>query len=618
MPTTRRLVTFAAIAALSLLVPVTAREAGYFPVEDIRPGMVATGVTVFAGAKREEFKAHVLGVLQNATAPRRNLILARLEGGPLAQTGVIAGMSGSPVSIDGRLVGAVAYSLGQFVREPIAGITPIGEMMEYTVTGPAGAPGAAAAAAAMPWPVLPLTEQALLDDLDARILGSDRFLQRAADLRASSNIEPGIALGLRRIATPLALAGYSDAAAAAFGGALRRTGLLATTAIGGGQAAADTPPEPLQGGDAIGISLVSGDLSISATGTVTHVEGSRVYAFGHPLVNLGPVRFPMTRAWVHTVLPSLMDSFKIASPGPVVGTLDQDRSTAVAGTLGAPPRTIPVRVSMRNARGQQRQFAFDVSENQTLTPTLTFFSLLSLFQSLEREAGGATYDVRGQVRLKGRGAFEFRDVFASDAPGGAAAGYVTTPLALLARNNLAAVDIDTVEVTVTTTEQPRSLTIERVWLDRPRVRAGETVTARIALRPWRGPEILREVPIRVPVNARGPLTLVVADATRVAPFDARDLRQAQNVEDVAQLISLFASLRRNNVLYVRLMAPDNGMSLSGQSLTSLPPSVLTIVEAGRSGTGATPLRLAPVGAWDLSLDGAAVGLRQMTLTVDPN
>ncbi len=615
MPTPLRFALLALAAALVLLAPLAARETATFPVSDVRPGMVASGVTVFEGARREPFTAHVLGVLRNAIGPRRHLILARLEGGPLAQTGVIAGMSGSPVFIDGRLVGAVAYSLGQFSREPIAGITPIDEMIELAGTAPApGAPPAVPRVEALPLDA-PLDEQALLADLAARTRGTDRFAERASDLRGDARLAE-LGLGLRRIATPLSLAGYSEAASAGLGAALGRLGLRAVSGFGGGQAPPDAPAGPLQGGDAVGVSLVGGDLAISATGTVTHVDGGRVYAFGHPLVNLGPVRLPMTRAWVHTVLPSLLDSFKIASPGAVVGTLDQDRSTAIAGTLGAGPRTIPVRVSLRNARGEDRRFAFDVSENQTLTPTLTFFSLLSLFQSFEREAGGATYEVRGEVRVKDHGAFPVHDVFAGDAPGGSAAGYLVTPLALLARSDLQAIEVDGIDLDVTTAEQPRTITIERVWLDQPRVRPGDTVLARVSLRPWRGAAFVRDVPLRVPEQARGTLTLVVGDATRIAPYDQRDLRQAAQANDVRQLMQLFRGLRRNNVLYVRLLSTDAGVSVGGQALTALPPSVLSVVEADRPGAGATSLRQATAGAWDLTLDGAVQGLRQLTFTVE--
>lgn len=602
----------AGLAALALLAaPLRARDAAHFPVAEIRPGMVANGVTVFEGVRREPFTANIIGVLENVVGPHRHLILARLEGGPLARTGVIAGMSGSPVYIDGRLVGAVAYSLGQFSREPIAGITPIGEMIALT-----GSPATRPEPRDLPPTRLPVDEQSLVADLRAGLRLTDRFADRADHVRSGVPGSLEVGLALRRIATPVTLGGITESAAARLGAALSGLGLRAMAGWGGGAAQMPAGAGQIEAGDAIGVNLVGGDLTMAATGTVTHVEGGRVYAFGHPLVNLGPVRMPMTRAYVHTVLPSLNDSFKISSPGPVIGTLQQDRSTAIAGALGPAPRTIPVRVTLDNERGPQRRFAFDLAEDQTLTPTLAFFSVLSVLQSYEREIGGATYHVRGQVRVRDHGAFDFDDVFAGDLAGGSAAGYIVTPLAMLARTDLAAITIDGVDLALTATERPRTLAIERVWLDSARIRPGDTVTAHVMLRPWRGAEQTRSIPIRIPPNARGPLTLVVADATRIAPYDYRDLRQAPNVDDVAQLLTLFGALRRNSTLYVRLVNQDGGAVVGGQALSSLPPSVLGVVEADRTASGGTALRTGTTGTWDVRVDGAVTGIRQVTVPLD--
>jgi hypothetical protein len=600
-----------AIVVLSLIIgTLAARDTSHFPVADVRPGMVATGETVFAGTRREPFAARIIGVLENQIGPRRNLILARLEGGPLEKTGVIAGMSGSPVYIDGRLLGAVAYSLGQFSKEPIAGITPIGEMVDLTERR-AAAPAPRASAPLR----LPVDEASLLADLRDRLRLSDHFADRPGDVRVISGTGLPDAFGLRRIATPMSIGGYSDAAASRLSGLFGGMGLRAVAAAASGQA--QFPSAPVQAGDALAVSLVSGDLAVAATGTVTWVDGQRVYAFGHPLVSLGPVSMPMARAYVHTVVPSLLDSFKVSSAGPVIGTLDQDRATAIAGTLGAPPRTIPITVGLEGSRGPAQRFAFEVARDQTLSPTLAFFSLLSVLQSYEREIGGATVAVRGQVKVRGHGAFTLDDAFAGESVSGSAMGYLVTPLALLARTDLAAVEIEGVDVTISASERPRTLAVERVWIDAGRVHPGETVNARVALRPWRSAEIVRTVPIQVPHGARGPLTLVVADATRIAPFDSRDLRQAPAVDTVPQLLRLFGSLRRNNVLYVRLVNQEPGMQISGETLPSLPPSVLGIVEADRSGAGATALRSATVGAWDVPVDGVVTGLRQTTITIEP-
>jgi hypothetical protein len=596
------------LGALLLVVPLTGRAPQFFPVSEIRPGMVANGETVFSGMAREPFTARIIGVVQNMVGPHRNLILARLEGGPLATTGVIAGMSGSPVFIDGRLVGAVAYSLGQFSREPIAGITPIGEMIEL-----AASPAAAPPPSSTPTR-LPIDEASLIQELRARLSGTDAFATRPSDVRVLAGSGVAEAAALRRIATPLTLAGYSDSIARRLGDALGGFGLRAVAGAGGGQVT--LPDTPLTGGDAVGVNLVSGDFAIAASGTVTLVDGSRVYAFGHPLVHLGPVSLPMTRAYVHAVLPSLLDSFKISSPGPVIGTLDQDRATAIAGTLGAGPATIPVSVTLESERGEPRRFNFELGREQTLTPTMAFFTVLGVLQAYEREAGGSTFAVNGTVRVKGHGAFVLDDMFAGETAAGSAVGYLATPLALLARSDIARLDVEGIDLRIKASERPRTLSVERVWLDTGRVRPGDTVVARVALRPWRGPEVVRSVPIQIPHNATGSLTLVVADATRTALYDTRDLRQVSALDTVPQLMRAFATMRRNTVMYVRLVDPESGAQVGGEALPSLPPSVMAIVEADRSGAGATPLRYATVGSWDVPLDAVIAGQRTVTVTIE--
>src|SRR5688500_720208 len=312
------------VSALALVGFVAAKPEAQirtFPVDDLKAGMVGIGKTVFEGDRLDEFQVHVLGVLRNVIGPRRNLILARLEGGPLAHTGVIAGMSGSPVYIDGRLVGAVSYSLGQFSKEPIAGITPIDEMIDAaTFAGPRRP-------AARVELEMPLTPASLRASLREAFSWMRPFADNPADVQVFGDpgVNAGIGTMLRPIATPLTLGGFDATFIDPIASAFRDQGFVPMMA---GAAAQDAPraTQPLRPGDPVGVALMSGDLELGATGTVTEVDGNRVYAFGHPFYSLGPTQFPMTRAYVHTILPSLQSSMKIASTGDVIGTVSQDRS----------------------------------------------------------------------------------------------------------------------------------------------------------------------------------------------------------------------------------------------------------------------------------------------------
>jgi hypothetical protein len=590
--------------------PVTA-EVPRMPLDEIEAGMVGEGTTVFAGTRRAPFKANILGVLQNVLGPRRSLILARLEGGPLAETGVIAGMSGSPVYIDGRLIGAVSYSLGAFSKEPIAGITPIDEMTDLAAPGPRP-------------PVtkvsfdLPLSHEGMAATL-RQAFDQAAFAMRPDAVRELSG--SGLthwSTGLRPIATPLAVAGADPSALATLDAFFRGTGFVPVAALAGTSAPSPTPAEPLQAGDAVGVSLVRGDLSLGATGTVTLVDGKDVYAFGHPFFNLGPTAFPMTRAWVHTVLPSMMSSVKLASLGEVLGTIQQDRSTAISGTLGPAPAMIPLRIALEGGRGHRRAFDLQVVDDQLFTPLLTYVSILSVLQSYEREAGAATFQIKGEARVKGHGAVALEDIFAGDQPSVPAATYVVTPIMALLRNDRAPVEIEGVDLTITASEQPRTATLERVWIDEPRLRAGRDVTLKMLTRSWRGDEQVRSVTIPLPTQVRGPLTLLVADGTRMAQWEQREWRRALEVQSVNQLIRVFNTARKNNRLYVRLVSQAPGAIVNGEPMPSLPPSVLAVLDSSRDAGRTSPIRQAVIGEWDLPVSTAVVGSRTLTLNVEPD
>src|SRR3989442_9680476 len=345
------------IAALPGLVADTPQMG----VDEIRPGMIGFGRTVFDGTRVEEFKVNILGVLENVIGPHRNLILAKLEGGPLANTGVIAGMSGSPVFVDGKLIGAVSYALGSFSKEPIAGITPVAEMTDSTAFSDVRPIGSKVKVE------YPLTRDGLTAAFRKALNWNRPFADRPGDaeltgVSAVSGLA-GTQLGtlLRPIATPLVMSGFEPDVADIFSGAFREQGFIPTGGSAAGFKNGEAPFEgPLKPGDAIGVMLVAGDLQLGGTGTVTHIDGDRVYAFGHPLYNLGPTEFPMTRAYVYTVLPSLFSSLKLSTTGEVIGTFLQDRATAIAGKLGPGPHMIPITVTLEPDHGPKRTFHFGV------------------------------------------------------------------------------------------------------------------------------------------------------------------------------------------------------------------------------------------------------------------
>lgn len=579
-------------------------------VDEVRPGMVGIGRTVFAGNTIEEFTVHIIGVLKNVVGPNRDIILARLEGGPLAHTGVIAGMSGSPVYIDGRLLGAVSYQLGQFPKEPIAGITPIGEMTDATALAPA-TPGTRPVA--IHWPPSP-------EELIA-IWSRDLGRTPAANAAVLGAADPSLlqmASLLRPISVPLVSSGFSADVLAPMSPAFAERGFVPVSSSAGASQSrpVSTAPRALRPGDAMGVGLLTGDFMLGATGTVTHVDGDRVYGFGHPMYNLGPTEFPLTQADVHVVLPSLMTSSKLASFGEVVGTVQQDRATAVAGRLGAPPKMIPVKITLNSDRTPSRTFSFSMVRDHTFTPLLTYLTVANVLTSYERGAGPASYTVKGSATIREHGAIAFEDIFAGDQPANAASAYVAGPLTFLMKNATAPVDVENIALTIDATERSRTARIERVWLDTERPRAGRDANVKVLLRTNNGEELLKTVSIHIPANATGSLQLLVADATRLSAEDRRTASRGAEAQEVADLIRTFNKARRNNRLYVRLSAPADGAVVNGEPLAALPPSVLAVLEADRNSGTYSPLRSATRGEWEVPVELAISGSRQLTISLD--
>ncbi len=586
---------------------------------DLRPGMVGIGRTVFEGTRVEEFRVHIIGVLQNLLGPNRNLILARLEGGPLADTGVIAGMSGSPVYVDGRLIGAISYALGSFSKEPIAGITPIDEMTEATAFD---APRPAAARVRLELPLQPDT----LVTAFRRALNWNRpFAARTGDSRllgvtSVAGLDGGeLGTLLRPIATPLVMAGFEPDLADLLGSAFRDQGFVPMAGGPVGPGPGEMPYEgPLKPGDAIGVELVNGDLLLGGTGTVTHIDGDRVYAFGHPLYNLGPTEFPMTRAYVYTVLPSLASSMKLSTTGEVVGTFLQDRATAIAGRLGPGPQMIPVTLTLKSDRDASRTFHFGVVKDQLFTPLMTYTAILNTLGSYERQMGAATYEVTGSASLRSHEAITFDNLFSGDSASVGAAAYIVGPITFLMDNEFEPVDVEGVNVTITASEEPRSATLERVWLDDPRPRPGRVVPLKLLLRTYRGEDEVRTLPIEIPANASGTLSLVVADGARLAQSEQRETRAPQQSRDVAQTIRALNRGRRNDTLYVKLVGAEAGAVVGGELLPALPPSVLAVLESDRHSGSFNPLYSTTLGEWQLATGHAVSGSRTLTITVSPN
>jgi hypothetical protein len=515
-------------------------------------------------------------------------------------------MSGSPVYIDGRLVGAVSYSLGQFSKEPIAGITPIDEMIDAVdKPGPrTSTPGLALPPGATAAQVFAILRRAM--DGATAPLGA---LGATADLPGAPSLA-ALVPGLRPIGSALVLSGIDPSIGSDLRHALTADGMPDSSLA---QSPRPAPAGPLRPGDPVGVSLVRGDLEMGATGTVTYVNGTRVYAFGHPFLNLGPTTMVMTRANVIGVLPSLDSSLKIATLGEVVGTMNQDRAVAIGGTLGPGPKELAITITLTSARAPDRRFKVSVLQDQLLTPLFSFVTILNAISAYERQAGTLSLGVTGLVSFGADGQVAFDDFFTGDAAASQTAGLVAGPIGAAAANEFRTVLPQSVDLRIRATEQQESAAIERVWLDTTKPRFGATHQLQVLLRDYRGGLETVTIPVTMPAQASGPLTLLVSDAATLAALEQRELRLARPAS-FEGLIGQLNLARHGNRIYATLLRSSTGTAINGDNLPALPPSAQSILDADKS-VSSSSLARSIVASWDKTLDRAVRGSRELTLTL---
>ncbi len=609
-----------AIFTAALAPQVSAQDHKFMPVDEVRPGMKGIGKTVFQGTSIESFDAEILGVLKNF-APKQDMILARLTGGPLARTGVIAGMSGSPVYIDGRLIGAVAFSF-PFATEPIAGIQPIHQMLSLLDQKPPSAPQRAQGQSG----TLPA------ESPSGFVYG--QFQKLAAGTPLHQLLLPESLLGaspfttsaggpsLSRIQTPLFVSGSSAAALQQFGPFFSALGFTPIQGGGGGSAsnvpaANATKIEP---GSSINVEMIRGDVSWSANGTVTHVEGNKVYAFGHPNLTAGPTDVPMSAGYVISLLPNLQSSFKLAVPMHVVGAFQQDRSTGISGTLGATSKMIPVSVNLKSSLNAVNKYTFQVASDRFLTAPLMNFVVFNVITASERALGEMTVSISGKIHLQNQEPVNIANVFSGDMNGPAMASIAAvSPLQYLLLSGYDGVVIDKIDLEITSIDRKTNAQLERISVNKIEVKPGETVTLTAYLRGTSGDTVIERYPVEIPAGLpAGPVQLLVGDGTTITGIDIR--RGPSGVPSgLKQVINELNKLRRNDRLYIKLTSSEPGVVIGGEEFPSLPPSMAAVINTERSSSrNVSGLPASTVREYELPQSNYVIqGQRTLTLTVKP-
>lgn len=550
-----------------------AQSTNFLPLEEVKPGQKGIGRTVFQGTEVETFDVEILGVLEK-TGPKQNVILALLSGEKIERSGVFAGMSGSPVYINDRLIGAIAFAF-PFATEPIAGITPIQEMVDVFKEH-------VGTSFKLVKAVNPASLYEVRSFPSSPFSANDYFFNVGAKFAHLQNLGQ-----MRPIDTPISLSGFSPASLRDFLGYWDQMGM--TPMLGAGSARnEDWADAPLEPGSTISVQLVNGDLDVGASGTVTHVDGNKVYAFGHPFMGIGFTELPLSKAGVIGIIPNLMNSQKISASTQPIGMIKQDRATGIMGVTGEEPSLVPVNLSLTTSRGEKREFQYQVVNDTFLTPFLLAFTVHNSIIASERALGSQTVQLKCTIRLKDQPVVNFQNNISdlTSAPAVAAVA-AAAPVNFILNSGFEDIVLEQVDIELIAVEDTRDAVLDKIWQDRLEIRPGEELMVTVFLRKPSGDLIEETYPVKIPEGlSPGNLKIMIGDGMSVTLEDAKTEQATFVPENLSQLVKAINNLKKNDRLYIRLFREQEGAIVGGEGLPGLPPSILALYNAQKT-TGDT-------------------------------
>jgi len=540
----------------------TAQNPPIITVSQIHAGMRGVAYTVFEGVKPESMDVEVLGVLHNVNGPKGDIILVRLHGQKVEYTGVVAGMSGSPVYLDGKLAGALAFRIGEFSKEPIAGVTPIADMLEINALDHS-----------------PAEETSAVKPAVNAVAGKTAAPGEASALPASAQ---GFANYLRPIETPLVFNGFSEQAIQLFSGQFASAGIVPV--MGAGSVSGDKQPEPIEAGSAISAILVRGDMNIEATCSVTYVDAQRLLACGHPLLQFGSVDLPMSKAAVLATLASPMNAFKIVNTTEAVGTFVQDRHTGIMGVFDRQPEMIPVTLSIHSSTGE-KQFHYEVLNNPKLTPVALMVTVFNALHGVNEFGEEITYRLAGSIGVKGFPEVTMKNMFAPAENAQPAAMQAAISLGerfeRIYDNPYNAPAIAGVKLDFDLVRERRWARLESARTDVTEARPGDDIMIEAVLTPYRGERIVRQIPVKIPTSAsKGPLRILVSDGDTLDRIGHGNPAFGRKL-DLASTIALLNKEHSNNRLYVSLLEADPEARVADKVMPTLPISIMNVMDGMR-------------------------------------
>ena len=562
-------------------------------VDQVRPGMKGVAYTVFQGTQPEAMEVEILGVLRDVNGPKSNVILVRLRGEKPEYSGVVAGMSGSPVYVNGKLLGALAFRIGQFSKEPIAGVTPIADMLE-------------------------------ISELDHSRPADTQPASTKARAETSRTSTPGDAAGLEQyrdfltpIDTPIVFSGFSEETLRRFAPEFAAAGITPVSGIGSADPTAHDPA-PLAPGSAVSAVLIQGDMNVAATCTVTYVDPERVLACGHPLLQFGMVDLPMTKAEVVATLASPLNSFKIVNTTEAVGSFVQDRHTGILGRLGKTPEMIPVTLTVRGG-SKPKQFHYQVLNNAKLTPVAVMATVFNSLQGVNEYGEEITYRMQGTIQVQGYPDVTLQNMFAPFDNNTPTAALVAISLGerfgRIFDNPYVTPGITGVNLEFDLARERRWARLESARTDVTEARPGDSIVIESVLRPYRGERIVQQIPIKVPTSTpKGTLHILVSDGDtldrmrRVMPALSRKM-------DLASTIAMLNQEHSNTRLYVSLLEANPQAMVEDKVMPTLPLSVMNVMEGMRGNQDMVVSGESSVNEASAPVDYVVAGAQVISVTI---
>lgn len=579
-----------ALASIALASVAVAATPATMPVEELRPGMRGVAYTVFEGVRPEKMEVEVLGVLKNVIGPRKHVILVRLHGEKVEFTGVVAGMSGSPVYIEDKLVGALAYKIGLFNKEPIAGVTPIADMLEISAQDSTPPPPTHVAR--------------------AQIIGP-------AEVSGPGLSEPEVESyrqHLQPIETPLVFSGFREETVQRFAPQFAEAGVVPV--MGAGSVEEEKQPEPLEPGSGLNMVLIRGDLNIAAGCTVTLVDAERLLACGHPLLHFGRVDLPITKSRVLVTVASGMASFKIMQATETVGALVQDRLTGVLGHLGQKAEMVPITLSLKNGV-ETKTYRFEALNHARITPAAVMATVYNALRGVNEYGEDVSFRMNGALSVEGYPVVSMQDIFAPSDGQPTAYGIAITLGQRFTRiysNPWAGARIQGLDLEFEVLPERRWARLESARTDVVEARPGDTIVIEAVLRPYRGERILRQIPVRIPVSApRGALRILVSDGDSLDRM--RNPSPQGRPLDLASIIASLNKERVNHRLYVSVLQAQPQALVEDKVMPTLPLSVINVMDGLRGTRDMVVMSESSVDESSTALDYVVTGAQLLSVMV---